>query len=100
MTFWKATIHPHKYAKSQLPHELIALKTPCPNQKKVVLAPFVLLPIETTIKLPFTPCEVLIPVLMKFELSFLFWTYFSNNSIQWPIIEILDCVRDSFQFLS
>jgi hypothetical protein len=42
MTFWKATIHPHKYAKSQLPHELIAFKTPYLNQKKGVLASFVL----------------------------------------------------------
>jgi hypothetical protein len=29
----------------------------------------------------FAPCEVLIPILMKFTLSFLFWTYFSDNSI-------------------
>ena len=34
MTFWIATINPYKYAKSQLPHELIAFKTPCPNQQK------------------------------------------------------------------
>jgi hypothetical protein len=36
--FW--TVHPHKYAKSQLSHELIAFKTPCLNQQKAVLAPF------------------------------------------------------------
>jgi hypothetical protein len=42
MTFWIATIIPYKYTKSQLPHELIAFKTPCPNQQKAVLAPFVL----------------------------------------------------------
>jgi hypothetical protein len=28
MTFWIATISPYKYAKSQLPYELIAFKTP------------------------------------------------------------------------
>jgi hypothetical protein len=28
MTFWKVTIHPHKYAKSQSLHELIAFKHP------------------------------------------------------------------------
>jgi tRNA(Glu) U13 pseudouridine synthase TruD len=32
----------NQYAKSQLPHELIAFKTPCPNQQKAILAPFVL----------------------------------------------------------
>jgi hypothetical protein len=33
-----------------------------------------------TTKLLFTSCEELIPVLMKFTLSFLFWTYFTDNS--------------------
>jgi hypothetical protein len=42
MTFWIATIKSYKYAKSQLSHELIAFKTPCPNLKKAVFAPFVL----------------------------------------------------------
>jgi hypothetical protein len=41
MTFWIATINPYKYAKSQLPHELIAFKKPCPNLEKAILAPFV-----------------------------------------------------------
>jgi hypothetical protein len=30
-------------------------------------------------KLLFAPCEELTPVLMKFALSFLFWTYFTDN---------------------
>jgi hypothetical protein len=34
MTFWKATIHPHKYAKSQLSHELIAFKNTLPKSAK------------------------------------------------------------------
>jgi hypothetical protein len=42
MTFWIATINPYKYAKSQVPHELIAFKTRCPNQQKAVLAFLVL----------------------------------------------------------
>jgi hypothetical protein len=42
MTFWIATINPYKYAKSQVPHELIAFKTRCPNQQKAVLASSVL----------------------------------------------------------
>jgi hypothetical protein len=28
--------------KVSLPHELIAFKTPCPNQQKAVVAPFAL----------------------------------------------------------
>jgi hypothetical protein len=35
---------------------------------------------KTTTKLLFAPCEELTPILMKFALSFLFWTYFTDNS--------------------
>jgi hypothetical protein len=32
-------------------------------------------------QIAFAPCEVLIPVLIKFALSFFFWIYFMDNSI-------------------
>jgi hypothetical protein len=36
--------------------------------------------LKNVMKLLFAHCEKLIPVLMKFALSFLFWTHFTDNS--------------------
>jgi hypothetical protein len=44
---------------------------------KLLLNPFLFL---VSSLLLFVPCEELTPVLMKFALSFLFWTYFTDNS--------------------
>jgi hypothetical protein len=36
--------------------------------------------LQTTPKLPLVPSEEVISILSKFAVSFLFWTYFSDNS--------------------